>query len=43
MRVTGVNTPRPNIAIFGVIPVTECTVIRYAESTVGKYDGQLLT
>ena len=28
MRVTGVNTSRPSMAMFGVMPVTEWTVIR---------------
>jgi len=41
MSDAGRRTSCPNMAIFGVTPVTRCTVIQYAAMTVGSLWGQL--
>jgi len=39
--VAGIRTSRPHMAKFGVVPVTEWVVIRYADIKAGKKEGQL--
>jgi len=41
MSIAGINTSRPSMAKFGVMLVTECTVILYADIIEVKYAGQL--
>jgi len=39
MREAGSRTSRPIVAILGLMPVTECGVIRYAANSAGKRSG----